>query len=147
MDGENDSGLSSGNRNYIVTLIFVGLLIFGPVDPYGLVVRIGYLFAVPTAIWLGLPFVGRALNIDARTNDHINRALTASAAGALAVAACLSFTAANHSECTKYARDGDGGRECVGETVTRPGPDIANALMLTFLAGIAFWIAVARKPD
>jgi hypothetical protein len=34
-------GLDSENRSHIVTLVFFALLLFGPVQPYGLAVRIG----------------------------------------------------------------------------------------------------------
>lgn len=36
-------GLNEKNRNYIVTIVFVALLVFGPVQPYGLVIRFVYL--------------------------------------------------------------------------------------------------------
>lgn len=147
MDDENAIELSSANRNYIVTLVFFGLLLFGPVEPYGMGVRTAYLVAVPIAFWLALPFVGRRLRFDTNTNDHINRALSASLAGALLVGAYLSLTAPYHSECTQYARDGDGGRECVGDTVIRSGPDKGEALMLVLFAGVAFWVSVARRTD
>lgn len=61
MDENFAYGLSEKNRNYIVTIVFVALLVFGPVQPYGLVIRSLYLAAVPTALWLALRYGGKRL--------------------------------------------------------------------------------------
>lgn len=145
MDGNQENGLSNANRNYVVALAFFALLVFGPVEPYGLLIRMLYLVAVPVFIWFLLWLFGRYFSIDPVTNDYINRALTASIAGMLLAAAYVSFTSEYHLECTQYARDGDGSKECVGELITVPGPDKGNAFMLILLAGVAFWIAVASR--
>lgn len=146
MNDDDAFGLSSANRSYIVSIVFAILLLFGPVEPYGLAVRLLYLIALPGALWLVLRFAGGFFNFDAHTNDRINRALTAGLAGALTAGAYLEATASYHTECTLYARTRDGGRECVGDTVTAAGPDMVNAFMLVLIAGFAFWFAV-RRPD
>jgi hypothetical protein len=145
--GEDHSfGLSSRNREYIVLLVFVALLLFGPVEPYGLVIRLAYLAVIPSILWFGLWYWGGRLDIDALTNERINRAITGSIAGVLLVGAYLTYTAGHHQECTQYARTSDG-RECVGDYVTVAGGDPGMALMLLLFAGIAFWIAISRESD
>lgn len=145
MDEDHTFGLSSANRTYIVTLVFGVLLIFGPVEPYGLTIRLLYLFLIPAGVWLIIGLLGTHLDVDSRINDHISRALSASIAGMLVVAAYQSFTAKQHLECTQYAGDGQGGRECVGDFVTTRGPDKGEAFMLILLAGVAFWVAIAPR--
>lgn len=139
--------LSPSNRTFIVTAFLVVLLLFGPVEPYGLVVRVAYLVALPAAAWWILTFLGKFFDLDQVTNDRISRALPASVAGALLLAACLSFTAESHSECTHLVRATDGSRECVGDDVTVPGPDYGIGLMYILLAGVAFSLSIARRPD
>ena len=147
MDDEDYFGLSSGNINYIVALIFFALLTFGPVEPYGLVVRVLYLIAVPLVLWFALRFFGRLLNLEPRDNDHISRAITASISGMLIVAAYQRYTAKYHAVCTQSVRDGQGGSECVGDFVTALGPDKGTGFALVVFAGLAFWLAIARRPS
>ena len=140
-------GLSSTNRTYIVTLVFGVLLIFGPVEPYGFAIRSLYLVLIPAGVWFILRHLDARLDIDSRTNDRIWRALTASIAGMLVVASYQSFTAKQHLQCTQSVRDGQGGRECVGDFVTVRGPDKGQAFMWILLAGVAFWVAIAPQQE
>lgn len=139
--------LSPKNRTAIVTIFFVALLLFGPVEPFGLFARLAYLVILPTTAWFILTFIGRLFDIDEVSNDRISRALAASVAGALFVAACMSFTAESHSECSHLVRAVDGSRECVGDDVTVPGPDYGAGLMYIFLACAAFGLAISRRSD
>jgi len=141
----HDWGLSRTNRNYVVGLVFFLLLLFGPVQPYGLVVRFAYLAVIPAMLWLALYFGGRHLDIDAIMNDHITRAITAGLAGALVVAAFVAFTADYHFDCAQVVPDGSG--DCVGEQVMKSGADYVRGFMATMLAVVAFWIAIAPSRD
>lgn len=147
MDGEHVYGLSDKNRNYIVGVVFLALLIFGPVQPYGMAIRLGYLAAIPAVLWFALPYVGDMLDMDGQANDRLNRGITAAIAGMLTVAAYQAATAKFHGECTQTVRDGQGGQECVGDIVTVAGPDYAMAFMWIGLAGFAFWAATTRKSN
>lgn len=142
MDIEDSKGLSSKNRSYVVTLVFVALLIFGPVQPYGMVVRIVSLVAVPTAVWLILRYIGSRWDLDAIANDHINRAITASIAGMLAAASFQAFTAKYHHKCTRSIPDGT---DCIGDWITVGGPDKAQGLIWLCAAVAFFWSSVSRE--
>ncbi|WP_288806509.1 hypothetical protein [uncultured Novosphingobium sp.] len=145
MNDENSDGAALENRKYITALVFLGLLLLGPIKPYGLTFRLIYLAAAPAAVWYFLGLVGKSLAIDRDTHDRINRAITATIGGAFAVAAYFSFTAPTHSQCTQYVRDRDGGQECVGDSVTVKGPDFTGGFMCIMAAGFAFWFAVAPR--
>ncbi|MEP7351026.1 MAG: hypothetical protein ABI668_13895 [Sphingorhabdus sp.] len=140
-------GLNEKNRNYIVTIVFVALLVFGPVQPYGRVIRFAYLAAIPALLWLTLRFGGEKLDLSPDDNDRLNRGITAAIAGMLTVAAYQEATAKYHGECTQTVRDGQGGYDCVGDTVTVMGPDYGTAFMLIAFAAVAFWAATARKSN
>lgn len=143
MDEEDLSGLSPSNRNYIVGLVFFALLMLGPVQPYGMMVRTTYLILIPAAVWFALRLFGKHLDIDTQSNDYINRAITASLAGMLILAAYQAATAERHAVCTQSAPDGD----CIGDLITKSGPDNATAFMLVQFAGLAFWGAIMRRPS
>ena len=147
MDDDFACGLSEKNRNYIVGIVFVALLVFGPIQPYGMVSRTAYLAAIPAILWLALHFVGGKLDMDPFDNDRLGRGITAAIAGMLMVAAYQSATATHHGECTQTVRDGQGGYECVGDIVTVKGPDRGTALMLIVFAGVAFWVAISRESN
>lgn len=147
MDDDFDYGLSKKNRNYIVGIVFVALLLFGPVQPYGMVIRVTYLAAIPAILWLALRYVGGKLEMDTIDNDRLYRGITALIAGMLVVAAYQSATATHHGECSQMVRDGHGGYECVGDIVTAKGADRGIAVMWIVFAGVAFWVAIARKSN
>jgi hypothetical protein len=147
MDEDFAYGLSVKNRNYIVGIVFVALLVFGPVQPYGMLIRVAYLAVVPTILWLALRYMGGKLDMDPSDNDRLNRGITAAIAGTLIVAAYQSATASDHGECTQTVRDGQGGYECVGDFVSAKGPARGAAIMWIVFAGVAFWVATSRKSN
>ncbi len=143
----NRVGLSSENRQFITGIIFVLLLIAGPVPigTHGVLVRIGYLTAIPTFVWAMLRLATN-LKIDDRLNEQINRGLTAAIAGALMLTSYQTYTAKFHLECTRTVPDGDGG-ECVGDYVRVPGGHKGESLMWAVFGVLAFAHALARRPD
>ncbi|MDO7837619.1 hypothetical protein Q4610_21540 [Sphingobium sp. HBC34] len=147
MNDSFDYGLDEKNRIYIVTIVFVALLVFGPAQPYGLVIRFAYLAAIPALLWLALRHGGEKLNLSPNDNDLLNRGITAAIAGMLTVAAYQAATAKYHGECTQTVRDGQGGYECVGDTVTVIGPDYGMAFMWIVFAVAAFWAATTRRSS
>lgn len=147
MDDEFAHGLSKKNRNYIVTIVFAALLMFGPVEPYGMAVRFAYLVAIPTVLWLVLRYAADKLDMDPEDNDRLYCGMTASISGMLMVAAYQAATARHHGECTQTVKDGQGGYECVGDIVTVIGPDYGMAFMWIMLACVAFWVAITRKSN
>lgn len=143
----SDSGLSDRNQKFIVILVAVILLVFGPIEPFGLVIRFAYLIIIPALIWLALRHWGKNWKMDWSSNDRLNRTLVAVIAGALLVGAYLSYTASYHAECNQYARTPEGGSECVGDYVTVKGPDKFKALVEVVFAGMAIWYAVSKRPE
>lgn len=146
MDNDQYTGLSFRNRSYIVTLVFIVLLLFGPVEPYGLTVRSLYLIIIPGALWFAIRAMGVHFHLNAHDNDRITRSLTGAVAGALFANAISNATTTYHSKCTEYIVTRDG-RECVGDYVTTAGPDWGLAIVSFLLAGIAFSVAIARDRD
>ncbi len=147
MNDNFDYGLNEKNRNYIVTIVFVALLVFGPVQPYGLVIRFAYLAAIPALLWVALRYGGERLDLSPDDNDRLNRGITAAIAGMLTVAAYQAATSKYHGQCTQTVRDGQGGYECVGDIVMVKGPDYVTAFMLIAIAAAAFWAATTRRSN
>lgn len=143
MESEDTSGLSAGNRSFIVTLIFLSLVLFGPAEEN----RLFYMIGVPVAAWAILRFVGDRLDIDGGLNDRIRRALTAALAGIFMMGAFEAYNASEHLECTRSVADGYGGSECIGDEVPVSGPDRGKIFLLGILACVAFIAAVVRKSD
>jgi hypothetical protein len=140
----SESGLSEKNRNFILLLVAGILLVFGPIEPYGLAVRIAYLIIIPTSIWVILRFWSISWNIDSSFNDRLTRALASGIAGALLVGAYLSFTSSYHIECEQYAGNGEN-RECVGDYKSVEGPDIFAGFLQIIVSGGAIWFAISDK--
>ena len=141
------NGLSDENRNFITLLVVGILLIFGPIEPYGLAIRFAYLISIPTLVWVALKYWGSKWEMDGQSNNQLNRVIAGGIAGALLVGAYLSYTASYHTECDQYVQTRDGEEECVGEYITVKGPDKTNALIQILVAGIAIWYAVAKRPE
>jgi len=139
-------GLSKENINFIVILITVLLLLFGPIQPYGMIIRITYLIIIPIIIWYSLKYFGSSWNMDKISNDRLNRTLAAIVAGMLLVSAYSSYTTKYHTECDQYIQTRDG-RECVGDYVTVKGADKSGMIMKLIFAGFAIWFSVAKKPE
>lgn len=140
-------GINSTNRNLLVIILAAILLLFGPIEPYGMVVRTAYTIILPTLLWLYLKYFGHTWEADESDNDRLNRAIVAMIAGALFVGAYLNFTATYHSECTQYARSGDGGHECVGDYATASGPNKVGGVMSVGFGIAAAWYAISKKSD
>ncbi len=143
-DQDKELGLSSNNRNLLVVLFATFLLIWGPIEPYGLVVRFAYLLMLPTLLWLGLSYFGRKWKVDQESNDRLTRAVAGIIAGVFFVGAYFAFTAKYHQECTQTVRTSDG-TECVGDYMGVKGPDIAEAVLLITFGAVATWYAVSKR--
>ncbi len=140
------SGLNSNNRNLLVGLLFVVLLIWGPIEPYGMVVRIAYLIALPALLWLGLGYFGSKWKGDELANDRLARGIAGIIAGAFFIGAYLSFTAPYHTECTQSVQTRDG-TECVGDYVTAKGRDVSGAFIQVVFGALATWYAISKHED
>jgi hypothetical protein len=132
-------------RHWIVGLIALGLLIFGPIDhdsPYGIAVRLGYLVLVPLAVWIGLAGFWRIWRPDRSAEVRLGRALAGTLAGMLLIGSLLASQDEYHLVCTEEVSTGDE-TECVGDYVPVPGPDAFEVVLLAGLAIAAFRVASA----
>ena len=136
--------MSERNRKYIAILIFVALLMFGPVQSTGLVIRLAYLIVVPTAVWFGLKRLGERWDLDPELDERISRALTASLSGVLFVIAYHEISLTHHMECSQWVPTRDG-QECVGDDVMVKGGDFAGAAISLLLGCFAFWHAISER--
>ncbi len=143
---KEERGLNENNRNLIVVFVFIVLLLFGPIESYGLFVRIMYLILVPVFLWLILRFWGGKLPLDKQLNNYLNRGIYALIAGMLIVSAYISFITKNHTVCDQLVQTRDG-QECVGDYVLVNGPDVVGVVMQIIFAGILFWLAVSKRKD
>ena len=143
-------GRATGSRRYLVGVLLVVLLVWGPIDhswPAWLLIGTGYLIAIPLGAWFLLGWIWRAWRPDAAAEDRLERALGAATGGALLVMAVLGATAQTHVGNTHWVRSPDGGMEAVGEDIVVAGPDWGVVCVLLALAGAAFWFSIARKSD
>lgn len=73
-DSQNkETGLSSANINLLVGLLFIVLLLIGPMDPFGIIGRIAYLILLPFSLWFILSYFGKKWTYDAGTNERFTR--------------------------------------------------------------------------
>jgi hypothetical protein len=139
------------SRKYLVGVLVVVLLIWGPIDyswPAWLAIRIGYLIAIPLATWFILGWIWRVWQPDAASENRLERALAGATGGVLVVLSIFEAMADTHVGNTMWVRTRDG-MEAVGDDITLPGPDWGIVIMLIAAAGFAFWFSIAKrkKPD
>ncbi len=138
--------LSDENINLINGLVFFALLIFGPIEPYGLAVRILYLIGIPILVWLVLKYIGGYWRADKLENDRLTRFIAAVLAVALFIGAINAFREKSHASCTQYTKS-NYGQECVGDYVPASGPDLAQGFLLAGAGIMATWYSVFRRDD
>ena len=138
-----------GSRKYIVGVIAVALLIWGPLDyswPAWLAIRTAYLILVPLATWFVLGWIWKAWQPDPRTEKRLQRSLASATAGVLLVFAIIQATADTHMGNTQLIRTRDG-IEAVGDYIVLPGPDWGNVIMLLIASGVAFWLSISNRES
>jgi hypothetical protein len=111
-----------------------------------LLIRIGYLIAVPVAAWFLLAWIWRVWEPDAAAEDRLERALGAATGGVLAILAILAVTADTHTENTMSVLTRDGWED-VGDDIVVPRPDLRAAFVWIVLSGGAFWFSITKKES
>ena len=139
-------GLSEKNKTFILVIIFALLIFLGPIEPYGMIIRISYLIIIPAIIWTIFWYYGDKWNIDITTNDKITSTLCGVLVGIFLINAYVSYTANYHTECTKIVQTRDG-QECVGDYIRVKGSDKSGAILSLIFAGISFYFAVQKKSS
>lgn len=74
------------SRYYIVVAVVLALLMWGPLDhddPWGLVIRLGYLVLVPLFVWFVLMGVWKQWRPDAVAEDRLERTLHGMTSGVM----------------------------------------------------------------
>lgn len=138
-------GLSDENRYLLVGLVFIALLLWGPVN-LGFAVRLTYLILGPLFFWLILKYAGKHWNAGALGNDRLNRAIVSAIAVGFFVFAYQSYAAKYHSECTQRVQTRDGS-ECVGDYETVPGRDMEGVVLWSLLGVSAGWYAISERKQ
>ncbi len=137
------------SRKYLVGVLVVVLLIWGPIDhswSAWFAIRMGYLIAIPVAAWFLLGWIWRIWQPDAASENRFERALGGATAGVFLVLAILEAMADTHIGNTMWVRTRDG-MEAVGDDIVLHGPDWRNVLMLLAAAGFAVWFSVAKRES
>ena len=114
-----------GARNYVVGVLVVILLIWGPLDhswPAWFAIRTGYLIAIPLLTWFLLGSIWKVWQPDGATEERLERAFGGATGGALVVLAILAAMAHTHIGNTEWVRTRDG-LEPVGDDIVLPGPN------------------------
>jgi len=120
------------SRKYIVGVVVVALLIWGPIDhswPAWLAIRTGYLIAIPLATWFLLGWIWRVWQPDAAAENRLERALAGATGGVLMALGIIRAMADTHVGNTMWVRTRDG-MEAAGDDIILPGPDWIVVIML-----------------
>jgi len=132
----NTKGLSRSNQNLTVGIFVVILLIWGPIEPYGMIFRIIYLVVLPVLLWLILRYFGSKWNAGTLENDRLTRGIAGALAGAFFVGACIYLTADFHTSCTEG-----------GDCMTDVGPNYLSVLVLVGLGIVSAWYAISEHKQ
>ncbi len=141
------TGLSDGNRKFIVFVSFVLLFIYAPLFPDNIIIRSLIFFGTPVSIWLFLKYQGKDWSMNKMDNDTLTSVMFGIIAGMFLLSSYSSFSAKYHTECDQYARSGKGEYECVGDYKTAKGPDRGEGIMKILFAAIAIKLALAKKEE
>jgi hypothetical protein len=136
------------NRGYIVTVVTILLLIFGPVDdlwPFWLVIRIGYLIIIPLVTWFLLALIWKIWMPTDEAERRLSRTLAGITSGIFISMAIFAGYSESHLGNTQVVRSLDG-YEDVGDYILLPGPDWGSVFLYTIIAVIAFWVSI-RDPN
>lgn len=138
---KKEIGLIENSRGSILFIFVLVLLIWGPIEPLGMPVRIAYLIILPIILYFALGYFIKTFGENKILNERLIRGLAAILAGGLLVAAISSFTSEYHSVCDQEVRTRDGS-ECVGDYVTVKGPDLVGGFFLVLFGGASAWYSI-----
>ncbi len=132
------------NRGYIVTVVTIILLLWGPIDhswPFYMAIRLGYLVIIPLVTWFLFRLIWKIWDPDNEEEERLSRTLAGVTSGVFIVMAILAAYSDSHLGNTHVVRSGDG-YEDVGDFIMLPGPDWGGVYVYTILAGVAFWYSI-----
>ena len=134
-------------QKYIVVVVFICLLIWGPIDhswPAWLLIRTGYLIVIPVIIWFLLRWIWKYWQPIAESEDRLERALAGATSGVFFVLTIIKATASAYVGNTMTIQTLEG-MEDVGDYILLPGPDWGGAIIFFLFAAFAFWYSIAKR--
>lgn len=134
-------------RKYFVSVIFITLLIWGPIDnswPLSFAIRLGYLLLTPLIVWFLLSWIWGKWKPNARMEDILERTLSSIICAALIIMGIFEIQAKTHLENDHWIRTRDG-MEAVGEDILVKGPDYGHIFILVVIAICVFWFGVLKR--
>jgi hypothetical protein len=114
-----------GSRKYLVGVLVVILLIWGPIDhswPAWFAIRMCYLIVLPVVAWFLLKWIWGVWQPNPVFEERLERTLGGITAGVFLVLAVLEAVADTHIGNTMWVRTRDG-MEAVGDDIVLTGPD------------------------
>lgn len=133
-------------RQYLVTVIFIALLIWGPIDHSlkgWLIIRTAYLIIIPVLIYFLLAWIWNKWEPSEKVEDALERILSGLICAVLILMAIIEATSKEHIGNTKWIQTREG-REAVGDDVVLSGPDWGNIIMLVIISIVVFVIGVMK---
>lgn len=134
-------------RNYLTWVIFIILLIWGPLDhswPVWIVIRIGYLILIPIFVWMLVGWVWNYRQPSEMVENTLERILSGLICIGLFTLAIIEATSKTHIGNTQWIRTRDG-MEAVGDDIVLPGPDYLLVYIIVVIALLVLWYGVLKK--
>jgi hypothetical protein len=133
-------------RQYLVTAIFIALLIWGPIEHSlkgWLIIRCGYLILIPLLIYLLLSWIWNRWKPNRKVEDVLERTLSGIICVSLLLIVLFEATAKEHIGNTKWIQTREG-IEAVGDEIVLEGPDKGIIAMLVLISVIIFLLGVLK---
>jgi len=134
-------------RRYLIIVIIISLLIWGPIDhtwPAWLAIRLGYLVLIPLTVWFLLRWLWNIWEPNTHVEEALERILSGLVASFLFLMAIFEFKSNTHIGNTAWIRTRDG-MEAVGDDIVLNGPDYGNVVVLTGIALFFVWHSVSKR--
>ncbi|MBS1738632.1 MAG: hypothetical protein JSS98_18795 [Bacteroidetes bacterium] len=138
-------------RAYLMTVIFILLLLWGPIghsQPAWLAIRIGYIVLIPLTVGLLLRWIWAQWQPTKKMETTLSRILSGIICIALFVFAILQAIAKAHIDNTEWIGGGrDEAAESVGDWIVLPGPNWGNVFILTLMGVMLLWLGVIKTGN
>ncbi len=134
-------------RQYLATIIFISLLIWGPIDHSmkgWLIIRSSYLILIPLLIYFLLGWIWNIWEPSKPVENILERTLSGLICIALIITAIFEATSDMHLGNTKWIQTRDG-MEAVGDDIIVSGPSWGNVLIILLISILVFWFGVLKK--
>lgn len=83
MSKEVKRGLNADSIRYLIGFEVGLLVLFGPIQPYGIVIRLLYLILIPTITYFILKYIGKNWDAGELENDRLQRSIIGVGGGLL----------------------------------------------------------------